>query len=436
MLATETRRPTRVRVTLPALLPWQYHASRMLDEDGARFLVLLCGRQAGKSHYAGREVVECALGGGAAWWIAPDYPLASVGWRLLQEMTRGLPGVTVLKAERRMDFANGGWVQVKSASNPDSLRGATLDLVVCDEAAFMDERAWSEALRPTLARRGGSAIFATTPNGRNWIYDLYQRGRLRDGGYRSLRVPTRANPYIDPAEIDRARATLPPSIFAQEWLAKPGAGDDSLIPYEWLVEAGERWRAWAEAGKAREGRYILGVDVAEGGGDRAVMAHRWGDVVAELEDVTPRTRGDMEPIGHRVTVALEDAGKGAKGLAIIDAVGVGAQLPSFVRRRGGRCMAYKGSAGTKLRDSTGTFGFTNLRAASWWHARELLAPGSTIALPPDPALFAELSAPRIEKRAGARLALEPKDNVRKRLGRSPDRADAVVMALWDRTLMR
>src|SRR5439155_17623492 len=75
----------------------------------------------------------------------------------------------------------------------------------------------------------------------------------------------------------------------------------------------------------------------------------------------------------------------------------------------------------------------NRRAATWWALREALDPetGAGIALPPDPALVADLAMPRwrLANRAGAgAIQIEAKDEIRKRLGRSPDRGDAVVMA--------
>src|SRR4051794_41152283 len=74
--------------------------------------------------------------------------------------------------------------------------------------------------------------------------------------------------------------------------------------------------------------------------------------------------------------------------------------------------------------------FANKRAEVWWKFREALDPdqpdGSAIALPPDPELRADLCAPTWK--LGARgILLESKDEIRKRLGRSPGKGDAVVM---------
>jgi hypothetical protein len=75
----------------------------------------------------------------------------------------------------------------------------------------------------------------------------------------------------------------------------------------------------------------------------------------------------------------------------------------------------------------------NLRAAAYWRLREALDPvnGSTIALPPDAELLADLCAPTWHlDRGSGKVQIEDKDEVKKRLGRSPDCADAVVLAWW------
>ncbi len=109
-------------------------------------------------------------------------------------------------------------VAIRSADNPDSLRGEGLDYVVLDEAAYIAPEAWSEAIRPALSDRLGKALFISTPRGRNFFWDLYRRGGV-EPDWASFTYPTSANPYIQPSEIEAARAELPEIIFNQEYLA-------------------------------------------------------------------------------------------------------------------------------------------------------------------------------------------------------------------------
>jgi hypothetical protein len=109
---------------------------------------------------------------------------------------------------------------VRSADNPDSLRGDGLDLAVIDECAFVPEAAWTEALRPALADRKGRALFISTPKGRNWFWRLWVAGQGSDPDWQSWQLPTTDNPYIDPAEVEAARAGLPERVYLQEFCAE------------------------------------------------------------------------------------------------------------------------------------------------------------------------------------------------------------------------
>lgn len=78
-------------------------------------------------------------------------------------------------------------------------------------------------------------------------------------------------------------------------------------------------------------------------------------------------------------------------------------------------------------------GFANVRAAAWWWLREQLDPtfDAVLALPPDDLLTGDLASPRFSLTSGGKLLVEPKDEIRRRLGRSPDSGDSVVMAVFD-----
>ena len=177
----------------------------------ARFKVLACGRRWGKTHYGINECLDVAGSGGRAWWVAPSYKIGEVGWRPLKEMALKV-GADILRADKRITFANGGEISVRSADNPDSLRGEGLDLAVMDECAFMQESAWVESIRPALSDRMCRAIFISTPKGRNWFWKNYQMEDTKPD-WNSWRFPTSSNPYINQGEIDAAKDLLPERVF-------------------------------------------------------------------------------------------------------------------------------------------------------------------------------------------------------------------------------
>jgi len=142
----------------------------------ARFKVVACGRRWGKTETGKIAVIETAARGGVAWWIMPSYRMADDVWRSLKTT---LAGAWDEKNEqgRTIVLPGGGVIRVRSGDDPDSLRGASLDLAVLDEAAFLRESVWTSALRPALSDRRGRAMFLSTPKGAgNWFYRVFGHG--------------------------------------------------------------------------------------------------------------------------------------------------------------------------------------------------------------------------------------------------------------------
>lgn len=209
-----------VTQTITFQLPSLHNNQRAIWDDTARFQVISAGRRFGKSRLASLRCVVAALQGRRAWWVFPSYPMAAVGWRMLKRLAVQIPGANMREVDRLIEFPSSGAVQIRSADNPDSLRGESLDELIMDEAAFMREEAWTEALRPTLSDRKGRAVFISTPKGRNWFWRIWQLGQTGDPDWQSWQFPTTSNPFIDPNEIEAARRNLPERIFAQEYLAE------------------------------------------------------------------------------------------------------------------------------------------------------------------------------------------------------------------------
>ncbi len=117
----------------------------------------------------------------------------------------------------------------------------------------------------------------------------------------------------------------------------------------------------------------------------------------------------------------------------IDVIGIGGSVyDSANLTEGANAVAINNSEGVPdLRDKSEKLKFINVRAASYWGLREALDPdnGLNLALPPDSHLLAELCAPRF-KLTSRGIQIEAKEDITARLGHSPNRADAVVMAWW------
>ena len=218
--------------------------------------------------------------------------------------------------------------------------------------------------------------------------------------------------------------------------------EDGVIPLAWVEAAMARWAELRDAGlltpEALGSLTALGLDVADGGQDRSILAPRYGMVIPELRDVTAKRAGETMSVAGAVAGVLRLHG----GRAVVDSVGVGAGVVSRLRemqttgdlsRVGIEIVAFGAGEGTTATDASGELGFVNVRSAGLWRMRELLDPESLdpIALPEDDGLVGDLTAPHWRVMSAGRIAVESKDDIRKRLRRSTDMGDAVVMAFWD-----
>ncbi|MFH8577137.1 hypothetical protein [Streptomyces zaomyceticus] len=235
------------------------------------------------------------------------------------------------------------------------------------------------------------------------------------------------------------------ALYANRVLGEFRAADeDSVIPLAWVEAAVERWQAWDAAGRPPvEGRRILGVDVARSGGDSTILVHRHGLLVAHLDAYD---RQDTMQTTARVQAAVTGTGEDEAGdeeaaagmVPVVDSIGVGGGVVDRLRELRVPVLAYTGAAKTKQRTRDGEWGFTNVRSAAYWRLRELLDPafGAELALPPDDLLLSDLTTPTWDVTTGVppKIQVERKEDVVARLGRSPDRGDAVVMAMWAENL--
>jgi hypothetical protein len=335
-----------------------------------------------------------------------------------------------------------------ASNRAELIEGAHADslLYLLDEAKTIPTATW-DAIEGAFAggRETGLpeafALAVSTPGppaGR--FYDIHKRGRgLEDWWTRhvTLAEATKAG-RISP-DWARQRALQwgeQSGIYANRVLGEFHADDEnSVIPLAWVEAAVERWHAWDQAGRPPlEGKHIKGVDVARGGADSTVIAHRVGVCVTELEhhhlEDTMRTTG-------RVLASLElDPG----AVPVVDSIGVGGGVVDRLRELNVKVLPYTGSAKTPARTRDKEFGFVNTRSAAYWHLRELLDPafGAALMLPPVDLLLADLNAPTWDTVTGVppKIRVEHKEDLTARLGRSTDDGDAVAMAFWADALRR
>lgn len=260
-----SRPPGEERVRSRSAARWHFEldlhpAQRDVFEDDARFKVIAAGRRFGKTLLSAAACIIAAASkpDAVVWWVSPSHTQSRIALRMVAKF---IPEAhrDVNKTLGEITLSNGGRICFKSGDRPDNLRGEGLDLVVVDEAAFVSEEVWTQALRPTLSDRNGRAILISTFDGENWFFDLYNFAcDPANKEWAGWKFVTADNPYIPGSEIQEAQRNLPKEVFEQEYMSSPLAfvgavfdGDtvdearklsaDLVIPSTSLCEAGLDW---------------------------------------------------------------------------------------------------------------------------------------------------------------------------------------------------
>lgn len=193
----------------------------------------------------------------------------------------------------------------------------------------------------------------------------------------------------------------------------PEQGDDMLISLAWVENAQKQW-------SRREGLPLsAGADIARFGSDETIITCIYANGHASTEHVA-RGQDTMTTAG--AIKALWDTG--IARLAVDDG-GVGGGVTDRLREQGVLVQAIEN--GSRATDEER---FTNRRAELWWTVREHLRAGDLALDPKDRRLAADLTNIKYGYDSRGRIKLESKDDVKKRLGRSPDRGDALTLAVW------
>jgi hypothetical protein len=187
-----------------------------------RFLVLIAGRRWGKTRFAIAVLAIAAAEKPKSrnWYIAPTREMAKdICWDVLLEVMRPLI-VAVNATELTVTLANGSTITLKSADEPDRLRGRALDLVVLDEFAQIARETWDAVIRPALATTQGKCVFIGTPDGRGWAYELFRAAQQDTTGYWCAIAQTTAQGgFVPQEELEEAKASMDPRIYRQEFEA-------------------------------------------------------------------------------------------------------------------------------------------------------------------------------------------------------------------------
>lgn len=336
---------------------------------------------------------------------------------------------------------------VLSGEGGDNIgRGGRKTVYVVDEAAHLER---AEKVDAALSNNSDVIIYVSSANGMN----LFQR-KATSGAYRVKRLHWSMDPRKSPEWRQRMIDKLGPVIVAQEVDIDYSASVEGIIiPAAWVQSAVALYKTHADQlDEYRAAPRILGLDVADGGGDLTVLVHRAGPLVIRVDE---RSHSDTTKTARWAHTLASSNGC---DLLLFDSIGVGAGVfgeLNSLDREGGKGYPHRpvnvGMAPTKRRAVAGAAPsqiYANLKAELWWNLRrrfelthlyvtgERDADGNLpdlddlIALPEHDKLIQELSVVTHYIDGRGKIRVEGKADLKKRLGAdaSPDFADALVLA--------
>ena len=289
---------------------------------------------------------------------------------------------------------------------------------------------WLDSTHPNPAQHGELRWFTTidgkdieVENGKPFLY----KGETIQPKSRTFILALLGdNPALRDTGYRATLQALPEPLRSKMLFGDFKAGSEDhiwqIIPSEWIRLAQERWRARK---KPTTPLSALGVDVARGGKDKTIMAPRYDNYYDELLSFPGSATPDGQAVAGQVKIALNG---NTTARVNIDIIGVGSSPYDFTKSFHKETYPMNSSTGTDERDKSKQLGFVNSRAQWWWQFREALDPssGQDIALPADDReLAVDLCAPRW-KLTPRGIQVEAKDEIKARIGRSPDKGDAVV----------
>ena len=192
-----------------------------ISSSNKRFRVLVSGRRFGKTYLCITEMMKYASRvNQTIWYVAPTFKMArEIAWSKLKDMLHQFNWIeNVNESNLQITIKKtGSRISLKGCENYDALRGVGIDFLILDEFADIDEKAWTEVLRASIADTQGDVLMCGSPKGYgNWSYRMYLKGK-EDHEWDSFQFTTLQGGMVSEKELNQARLDLDQRTFRQEF---------------------------------------------------------------------------------------------------------------------------------------------------------------------------------------------------------------------------
>lgn len=249
-----------------------------------------------------------------------------------------------------------------------------------------------------------------------------------------IRATVQDNPYLMQdnqylSQLNSLQEPLRSQLLKGDFTISLADDRWQCIPTEWILLAEARWQIQERPSLLMR---AMGVDPARGGNDTFTIAKLYGTYFDTIVEHAGIKTTDGVIGASLVLKELKDRDEPA---IAVDVIGIGSSVYDHLHAdKSLDVRPINVGSGSNAKTKDEKYEFSNLRAEIWWRFREALDPtsGQNIALPPIRRLRQELRAPHYST-VGGRIKVESKDDIRLRIGRSTDAADAVLMAWYAAT---
>ena len=415
----------------PSIFQKEFHKFR----PNQPYTTLVAHRRWGKTEGCLMEMLDgairCPLRLPIFSYIAPTLKQAKrICWKRLKHFAHtarrnGLTNIKISESNTEITITRNdvgvATIYLAGWEEPESLRGDYCDGMVIDEAADMPPGIWGSILAPKLADRRGWAIITGTVKGIDQFYDFYNKGVDGDGRdpfWGSLYFPiekTRGHiPWLGEYALNTLRSGMTEIEWDQEMSCNWSTSSENiLIPLKNIeIAVGRRLQESAY----RYSEHVLGVDVKGSGTDKICVARRWGYRFCGKKQFDDASEDFLaaylihEVKQHGIDAIFVDGTGGYAGSLMLRLQQLNCACPRFE-------IMFQSSALDNEH-------YYNIRAEMWDKMAKCIQHHGSV--PDDRDLKRELASVEYSYK-GNRLLLQGKDEIRKKLGRSPDSADSYAL---------
>lgn len=350
--------------------------------------------------------------------------------RLYREARFPIGGELHKVPDSGLQFPDGREIVGFSTSEPERIAGFAGPnmLFIIDEASGVEDAIF-EALQGNLAGGAHIVMIGNPTRTSGVFYDAFNSERST---WHTIHVSSRECAMLATKELGprTGLATIEwCNELQQEWGDEdpryqvrvlgnfPSQADNATIPAKLVEEATKRWTE-----PPTEGQLQIGVDVARFGPDFSSIVWsrgKWASLPTRIKGLD-----NVEVAGRVLQLIAQVRQPNETVRVLIDASNNGG-VADIIRHSDVDGLTVIDMVGS---ESATRPGYSRLRDEAWSHLRDWLRKGGSI--PNDRKLVSDLVAPTYTFDVKGRMKVESKLDMRKRIGRSTDDADALALAVY------